>query len=217
MQFWALVNSKCGKKTECQTLFTGNCCQWNLQGLIEDILDFSKIEAGRLELNYEAFNFSNLMTELEYIFKKSAEEKGLSLLVCIEPSVPHGMVFDEFRLRQILLNLIGNAVKFTEKGWIKVQVDSSPIRDEALSKKTHNPNRVCDLTITIEDTGIGISPDQQANIFEAFKQSQGQSTRKYGGTGLGLTITQRLTQLLGGEISLSSQVKEAFLTGNFPR
>jgi PAS domain S-box-containing protein len=189
----------------------------SLQRLIEDILDLSKIEAGRIELNYEEVNLPSLINELEYILTNSAEEKGLSLLLYLEESVPHGIIFDEFRLRQILLNLIGNAIKFTDKGWLQVQVESSPIREEPLSGNHQNLDSVCDLTITIEDTGIGISPDQQSHIFEAFKQSQGQNTRKYGGTGLGLSITQRLTKLLGGDISLSSELgKGTIFTLKFP-
>ena len=175
-----------------------------LQGLIEDILDLSKIEAGKIELNHEKFDLHNLINELKYIFTQSSARKGLSLVFEIAESMPYSILFDEFRLRQILLNLISNAIKFTQEGSVKIQISSSPIKQTKILNL--DLSKLCELHITIEDTGIGISPDQQTDIFNAFEQSQGQDFRKYGGTGLGLTITKRLTELLGGTIELTSEL-----------
>lgn len=187
----------------------------NLQRLIEDILDLSKIEAGKLELNYENVNLVNLMNEIRNMFSKSAEEKGLSLIFELDESGPSVIVFDEFRLQQILVNLIGNAIKFTEAGTVKVQMLNSPSQSAQFASEYAH---VFDLTLIVEDTGIGINPSQQTEIFKAFRQSAGQNVREYGGTGLGLTITQRLTELLGGTIKISSQLgKGSQFSLHFPQ
>lgn len=188
----------------------------SLQGLIENVLDLSKIEAGEIELKYENVNLPGLMNELKAMFSNAAKEKGLSLVFALDDSVPPEIIFDQVRLEQILVNLIGNAIKFTDEGTIKVQVLCSAFRNiQVLEAAEDAP--VCDLTLIVEDTGIGISPAQQTEIFKAFRQSAGQNLRKYGGTGLGLTITQRFTELLGGTISLSSELdKGSKFTLNFP-
>ncbi len=177
-----------------------------LLALINDILDLSKIEAGKLELDYEPLNLRLLINEIQQIFSQKANKKNLSLLTDIESTVPTGILFDGIRLRQILFNLVGNALKFTEQGYVKISV------------RWHETSPPSLLTITIEDTGIGIAPEQQQQIFEPFVQSEASINRKYGGTGLGLSITQRLMQLLGGTIELQSQLgKGSTFTLNFPQ
>ncbi len=177
-----------------------------LLALINDILDLSKIEAGKLELDYEPLNLRLLINEIQQIFSQKANKKNLSLLTDIEETVPIGILFDGIRLRQILFNLVGNALKFTEQGYVKISV------------RWHETSPPSLLTITIEDTGIGIAPEQQQQIFEPFVQSEASINRKYGGTGLGLSITQRLMQLLGGTIELQSQPgKGSTFTLNFPQ
>jgi PAS domain S-box-containing protein len=169
-----------------------------LLALINDILDLSKIEAGKLQLQYEPVDVRSLLREIQQILNPKAVKKGLFLLVEIDKNVPAAIMFDPIRLRQILFNTVGNAIKFTDAGFVKVslrtQTEISPLSDQI------------QMEITITDTGIGIGFDQQEIIFEAFKQSQGQSTRKYGGTGLGLAITKRLTEMLGGTVSLKSEL-----------
>jgi PAS domain S-box-containing protein len=164
--------------------------------LINDILDLSKIEAGQLEIQSEPINPSLILTELEQIFAVKIAEKGLEFIVDIDKDLPPTLVLDQTRLRQVLFNLLGNAIKFTEQGYIKLS---------AHKRCQENDSRKIDLIIRVADTGIGIAQDQQENIFEAFQQQEGQSTRKYGGTGLGLAITKRLVSLMNGQISVRSQ------------
>ncbi|MDB9512274.1 PAS domain S-box protein [Kamptonema animale CS-326] len=180
-----------------------------LLALINDILDLSKIEAGKLQLQYEPVDVRSLVREIQEILDQKALKKSLSLLVEIDENVPTAILFDPIRLRQILFNTVGNALKFTEAGFVKIsvraQLDLSP-----------GSNRV-QIEITIADSGIGICLEQQQSIFEAFKQSEGQSTRKYGGTGLGLAITKRLTEMLGGTVRLESELgKGSAFTFIFP-
>lgn len=171
--------------------------------LINDILDLSKIEAGKLDLTYELVNLRSVVHDIQHIFSLKAAEKGLQLQICIDDSVPKAIYIDDVRLRQILFNVVGNALKFTEAGYVKIQLRGH-FYFEAKEPRYW-------LELAVEDTGIGIAPDQQRSIFEAFVQSAGQSTRKYGGTGLGLTITQRLTQMMGGSIFLRSQLGQGTL------
>jgi signal transduction histidine kinase/CheY-like chemotaxis protein len=168
--------------------------------LINDILDLSKIEAGKLKLQWEPIHLHHFLQEVQQIFLHKVEGKGLLLLVEIDDNVPMGIVFDAVRLRQILFNVVGNALKFTEFGHVKITVTCQPPPEATPG--------IVDLIIAVEDTGIGISPDQQDLIFEAFVQSDGQNARKYGGTGLGLSITKRLTEMLGGTIHLESKVNQ---------
>jgi PAS domain S-box-containing protein len=177
-----------------------------LMSLINDILDLSKIEAGKLQLSYEGINLRALINDIQQIFSVKAAEKGIQLLATVDESVPEAIAFDEVRLRQILLNMVGNAIKFTEQGHVSIQVSSSWSADQKIQ-----------LVLQIQDTGIGIAPENQTRIFDIFTQSEGQSTRKYGGTGLGLTITRRLTEMLGGSIKLTSELgKGSILTLIFP-
>jgi two-component system sensor histidine kinase EvgS len=168
----------------------------NLLTLINDILDLSKIESGKFEIEKTACNPHELFTELGTIFMLKMREKNLDFVMDIDPAIPHSLMLDALRLRQVLFNLIGNAVKFTDKGSIRVRARTAN-QDKIRSK--------LDLLIDVEDTGIGISEQQKELVFQAFEQSSGQDTKKYGGTGLGLSISQRLVKLMGGKISLQSQ------------
>lgn len=169
----------------------------SLLTLINDILDLSKIEAGKLDIQYEPVNPRILFNELNQIFQVKISERNLDFIIDIDEDLPSALVMDEIRLRQVLLNLIGNAVKFTHKGYIKVSAHKI--------YKNEDHSRV-DLVIAVEDTGIGIPKDQIDLIFESFRQQDGQSNRTYGGTGLGLSITKRLVELMNGEISVRSTV-----------
>lgn len=165
--------------------------------LIDDILDLSKIEAGKMKIQYEPVIPYLIFKETENIFSLKIAEKQVDFITDISKDIPERLLLDEVRFRQILFNLIGNAVKFTEKGYIKISARKTPSQENKLK---------IDLTITVEDTGIGIHPESQEKIFEAFRQQSEQSTRKYGGTGLGLAITKRLVEMMNGSISLRSEV-----------
>ncbi|MGC9387120.1 MAG: transporter substrate-binding domain-containing protein [Hydrogenovibrio sp.] len=164
--------------------------------LINDILDLSKIEASKMTLQKQATNPYDLFREMGDIFTLNLQNKGLDFLVEVDNHLPQSLLLDAVRLRQILFNLIGNAVKFTEKGHIKLTVKPINVQ-EHLSK--------LDIVIEVCDTGIGIPREQQTRIFNVFEQQDGQNTQKYGGTGLGLSITRRLVDMMGGEITLESQ------------
>lgn len=161
--------------------------------LINDILDLSKIEAGKLEVSPGFTDIKSLMTEMKQIFIPKTEEKNLKFIVKLDPEMPESIFIDEVRLRQILLNLIGNAVKFTHSGGITVYTRIEKQKDKEY-----------DFIIDIEDTGIGINPKDQQRIFESFTQQQGQDNKKYGGTGLGLSISKRLCELMNGAIGVTS-------------
>ncbi len=165
--------------------------------LINDILDLSKIEAGKMKIEKTASNPHDLFNDLANIFMLNVRSKGLDLILEVDPNIPESLMLDTVRLRQVLLNILGNAVKFTEHGHIKLSARADN-KDEILSK--------LNLTITIEDTGIGIPKLQQQAIFNEFEQTEGQDQTKFGGTGLGLSISKRLTQLMGGTINVESTV-----------
>ncbi len=165
----------------------------SLLSLINDILDFSKMEVGRLELDCFEFNVHEVVGSMLKAIAIRAHQKGLELVYDIRPSVPEILVGDAHRLRQILLNLVANAIKFTERGEVLVTFDSAPER---------GPNMV---HIMVRDTGIGIPREKQELIFEAFSQADASHSRRYGGTGLGLAITSRLVRLMGGEIWVASE------------
>ncbi len=169
----------------------------SLLGVINDVLDFSKIEAGKMELESIPFEITPLIEEIISLFSETAQEKNLQLLYDIDPDVPHKVKGDPIRLRQILINLLGNALKFTEKGEVTCRVFCIE-RDKKEAK----------LCFEIKDTGIGIPEDKQKIVFDPFAQADSSMTRKYGGTGLGLAITSRLVQLMQGEIELSSKQGE---------
>jgi signal transduction histidine kinase/CheY-like chemotaxis protein len=176
----------------------------SLLTLINDILDLSKIEAGKLEMQFEFVNSHSFFSEFERIFSLRLSEKGLKFVMEVSSGTPAGIYVDDVRLRQIILNLIGNAVKFTEKGSIKLKVYTENPKIVTYSKDKNE--EFIDLLIEVTDTGIGISREMQKEIFNPFVQGQGQSVKKYGGTGLGLAITQRLVQLMNGSIELDSQL-----------
>ncbi len=167
--------------------------------LINDVLDLSKVEAGKLTLEYTAVNAHTIFTEMKHIFSQKLTDRNLQFILDIDPKLPEALILDETRFRQVLLNLVGNAVKFTESGYIKLSVTIMNT-DEDSSK--------LDLKFDIEDTGIGIADDQIEKIFGAFEQQVGQSHSKYGGTGLGLAISKRLIHLMGGEISVHSEIEQ---------
>ncbi|HCU20876.1 MAG: hypothetical protein A2X05_14260 [Bacteroidetes bacterium GWE2_41_25] len=176
----------------------------SLLTLINDILDLSRIEAGKLELQFEYVNSQPFFSEFERIFSLRLSEKGLKFILDISSGTPAGIYIDDARLRQIILNLIGNAVKFTERGSIKLKVYTENPQIIIYSKE--KTEEFIDLIIEVTDTGIGISQEMQEEIFNPFVQGQGQNVKKYGGTGLGLAITQRLVQLMNGTINLDSQL-----------
>ena len=166
----------------------------SLLRLINDILDLSKVEAGKLRIVPAAFDLYALLRDIQNIFAQKILEKRLEMFVSISPDLPKALISDETRLRQILLNLVGNAVKFTESGSITVSVKVRFIEDD--------PSRF-QLVIQIADTGVGIDDEHKNLIFGAFEQRPGQDHAKYGGTGLGLAISRRLAELLGGTLTAS--------------
>ena len=169
----------------------------NLLNLINDILDLSKIEAGKMEIVFEPVNPYDILKEIQQIFSVKTLEKMLDFSIYIDPSLPKSVLLDETRIRQVLFNVVGNAVKFTMEGSVTVSAISLN-KDIAGSK--------VDIILKIEDTGIGIPKEQRKEIFEKFRQQESNDARKFGGTGLGLTITKRLVEMMNGEISLESSV-----------
>jgi len=167
-----------------------------LLGLINDILDLSKIEAGKMEFQYRPVDPHALFGDIAKIFSFKINNKGIKLITDIDDKLPRSLLLDEVRMRQILFNLVGNAVKFTDEGYIELKVKGSFYPDRSK----------IDLIFSVKDTGIGISEEDKNLIFDAFQQSKGQSTKKYGGTGLGLAITKKLVELMNGEISIDSIV-----------
>jgi PAS domain S-box-containing protein len=165
----------------------------SLLNLINDILDLSKVEAGKLKLEYSRVNLQEILQDVPRLFHLKLQAKGLDFVVDIASSLPAVVMLDEQRCRQILLNLISNAIKFTDAGYIRVIAgyDGSCCGGR--------------LTLSVEDTGSGIPPEQCEAIFQPFEQKAGQSQQRFGGTGLGLSITQRLVELMGGKITLHSE------------
>jgi signal transduction histidine kinase/CheY-like chemotaxis protein len=170
----------------------------SLMGLINDILDFSKIEAGKLELDVSEADIREIIESAMDVVKYKAHEKGLELLLDIPPDLIRFVQTDSVRLRQIIMNLLSNAVKFTDKGEIELKVQSEKLPDYEKAR----------FHFSVRDTGIGISPDQQKKIFSSFSQADPSTTRKYGGTGLGLTISNRLLEKMGDQLHLSSEMEK---------
>ena len=167
--------------------------------LLNDILDLSKIEAEKMSIIHAPTNLFGVIEEIKHIFSLKALEKGLDYSFFIDKNIPKSLMLDELRIKQVLLNLIDNAIKFTEKGMIKVEV----------SCKNHDDKtEIVDLVFAVEDTGIGIPLHLQESIFESFRQQDDQDKKKFQGTGLGLAITKRLVELFNGEIKLKSQPKK---------
>jgi|GEM_PF-505611 len=166
----------------------------SLLRIIDDVLDFSKIEAGRLELEETAFSLSGLIDGVAGTFRQQAIIKGLALDVEIDAGSDDALVGDPTRVRQVLFNLLGNAIKFTERGRITLHAGTEPLGQGATK-----------VTIAVSDTGIGLSPDQRARLFQPFAQADSSTTRRFGGTGLGLSIVRRLAQLMKGDIAVESR------------
>jgi len=165
-------------------------CGESLMSVINDILDFSKIESGKMEMEHEDFNLRHTIEEVMDLFSQKVAQKGLDLIYQINFDVPTAIVGDSLRLKQILINLINNAIKFTPRGEVLVKIFVSRI----FSNKNY------EIGFSIKDTGIGIAEDKLSGLFKAFSQVDTSTTRKYGGTGLGLVISERLANLMGGEI-----------------
>jgi PAS domain S-box-containing protein len=163
--------------------------------IINDILDLSKIEAGKLDFNYESIDLERLLREIQQIFIPTIRQKGIKIIVEPASEFSTGLILDEIRIRQVLINLVGNAVKFTHKGEVKIS---------AKMKKGEAPGKN-NLSISVSDTGIGIPKAQQDMIFKAFQQQETHTAKLYGGTGLGLTISERLVKMMNGKIYLESQ------------
>ncbi|MBI1247895.1 response regulator [bacterium] len=162
--------------------------------LLNDILDFSKIEAGKMELEHLPFELREIMGGTMHTLAARASQKGVELVARIVPEVPDNLIGDAARLRQVIVNLVGNAIKFTDYGEVVVKVEIDSFTDNTVM-----------LHFSVRDTGIGISSDKQAQIFDAFTQADASTTRKYGGTGLGLAISSQLTRMMGGRIWVESK------------
>jgi signal transduction histidine kinase/CheY-like chemotaxis protein len=167
----------------------------NLLRIINDILDFSKIESGNLELEQESIQILSTLEEGIDAFRPIAEDKEIELLLFIEQNVPPYIIGDVTRLRQIIINLVGNALKFTETGEILVKVRKIALKDKNV-----------ELEFSVKDTGIGINKEQSKKLFRAFSQVDSSTTRKHGGTGLGLAISKRLVELMNGNIRVEGAV-----------
>ena len=169
----------------------------SLLAVINDILDFSKIEAGKLDLDRVPFRLRDVLGDALKLLGVRAHKKGLELACDIDGSVPDALEGDPGRLRQIVINLVGTAIKFTDQGEVVVDVGADPPKDGSIR-----------LQIAVSDTGIGIPADKVEKIFRAFEQADGSTTRRFGGTGLGLSISSRLVQLMGGQIEVQSTVEK---------
>jgi PAS domain S-box-containing protein len=167
----------------------------SLLGVINDILDISKIEAGKFSIIRSDNNIYETVNSVYKLLKFKADEKQIELILDIDPKTPDHLNFDALRLNQILMNLLSNAIKFTDRGYVKLRLS-------VLSKLSDKVK----LKFTVEDTGIGVPDDKLARIFDSFEQADDDTANKYGGTGLGLTIVKKLTELKGGELTFSSQV-----------
>ena len=167
----------------------------HLLGVINDILDMSKIEAGKFELSPEEFSFEKMLQRVINVVNFRVDEKQQKLTICIDKAIPDTLVADNQRLAQVITNLLGNAVKFTPE-FGSINLDTWLLSED---------NDTCVVKIAVTDTGIGISPEQQARLFQAFQQAESSTTRKFGGTGLGLSISKNIVELMGGEIWIESE------------
>ena len=165
----------------------------HLLAIINEILDFSKIEAGKLHIEQTPFELNHLIQEVTDLIDQRAKAKNLMLQVEISEQIPQQLIGDPLRLKQILLNYASNAIKFTDTGHITLRVTMPHMNTEAVQ-----------LRFSVQDTGIGLTVEQQQHLFQSFQQADASTTRKYGGTGLGLAISQRLAELMGGEVGVES-------------
>ncbi|RAK63048.1 HAMP domain-containing protein [Phenylobacterium kunshanense] len=174
----------------------------DLLGLINDILDLSKIESGTVTLDISEMSFASLRDQTDRTFSQVAADRKLDFVVDLDPSLPRSMYTDDKRLQQIIKNLLSNAFKFTESGYVKLKVSRAHSGWSPTNDHLNTAGQV--LAFSVEDSGIGIPEDKQRIIFEAFQQADGTTSRKYGGTGLGLSISREITRLLGGELRVVS-------------
>jgi len=196
--FTELLKGRLGDDKNKSFLHSIDASGRSLLRLINDILDLSKVEAGKFQLEYTAVNPFNLFNEIQTIFSQKISQKNLDFIIDINDDLPKALILDETRLRQILFNLIGNALKFTDKGFVKLSVrhEGNPSDNSHLA-----------LCFSVEDSGIGIPEESHTKIFEAFEQQAGQSHAKFGGTGLGLAISKRLAELMNGDITIKSSAQ----------
>ena len=170
-------------------------CSHSLLHIINDVLDFSKLESGHLQLDLIEFNIYRAIDDIIDLFRVTAEEKEIELAVRFQPGVPRWFIADLGRLRQVITNLVNNAIKFTDEGNVEVTVGYQATSNSILS-------------ISVKDSGVGMTQETQARLFQAFQQGDGSITRKYGGTGLGLAISKQLVDLMDGSISVESTLGE---------
>ncbi|MYM88622.1 response regulator [Rugamonas sp. FT82W] len=173
-----------------------------LLGILNDVLDFSKIEAGRMELAPSTFQLDEVLEAVNTVMMTNVAASGLQLTIATDAAVPRALVGDAMRLQQILINLVGNAIKFTERGQVLLRVERSANRMAGQS------GDAVGLRFVVRDTGIGMDLEQQSRLFEAFNQADASTTRRFGGTGLGLAICRRLAELMGGDIAVTSKPGE---------
>ncbi|MEJ6007656.1 PAS-domain containing protein [Paucibacter sp. AS339] len=166
----------------------------SLLGLLNDILDFSKVEAGKMELDPQPFSIDHLLRDLSVILSANVGAKPLEILFDLDPALPSVLIADAMRLQQVLINLGGNAIKFTQRGEVVVSVNVLSLSESE-----------AELEFAVRDSGIGIAPEHQKHIFSGFSQAEASTTRRFGGTGLGLAISQRLVHLMGGTLALQSE------------
>lgn len=166
----------------------------HLMGILNDILDFSKVEAGKLELDVVPFKLSSVIDAVAGTLSGRCEAKGLGMAFDIAPGVPQTLVGDPLRLRQVLMNFAGNAIKFTEQGHVRIRAEVASRTEKEVV-----------LRLSVIDSGIGISPEQQKRLFQRFQQADASASRRFGGTGLGLAISRKLAELMGGEVGVESE------------
>ncbi len=189
-----LIEKECLDEALLNYVFQSKSAATHLLSILNDILDMSKIEFGQMKLYDAPFDFSNLLNSIDFIFKPTAEEKGLSFTIERGESIYPYMLGDEVRLRQVIINLLGNAIKFTEKGFVKLYIDL-----------LHSDEQKQQLRFRAVDTGVGMSQEFIGKIFEKFSQELNTANRKFEGTGLGMTISRDLLKLMGSELKISSE------------
>jgi PAS domain S-box-containing protein len=208
--FTELLETLTADRTQIKYLNSIKASGRTLMMLINDLLDLSKIESGKMTLNYTFFDIRRLLDEVRNVFSLKVAIKGVEYHEELDRHFPVEIKFDEIRLRQILINLVGNAVKFTHDGVVSIRI-------KALGRKKYKDKKRIKLEVKVIDTGIGIPEDSYKLIFESFRQHSQLDSRKYGGTGLGLAITRRLVEAMNGKIKLESQVgKGSTFTITFP-
>jgi signal transduction histidine kinase/DNA-binding response OmpR family regulator len=195
-------------KKQSEYLGFANSSAESLLGVINDILDFSKIEAGKLELEQEAFSPRRVVSEIVGLMQTQAEPKGIGLSDQVDANLADFYMGDPLRIRQVLLNLVSNAIKFTESGTVKIRVTANDTPVPVATEKNSEPDTKASQLIRfeVEDSGIGVSPDKLAKIFEPFEQEDASTTRRFGGTGLGLAICKTLAEMMGGTAEACSVV-----------